>query len=82
VHELHVAGGMFVEGTYVDAHSGPAPEPVWQMLDWVLPRCPNLGGVVFELFGSWYETTGEEGLLMQLAGMREMWARHHESAPA
>jgi uncharacterized protein (UPF0276 family) len=76
VHELHVAGGMFVDDTYIDAHSGPSPEPVWQLLDWVLPRCPQLGGVTFELFGSWYETTGEDGLLMQLDGMRAMWARH------
>jgi uncharacterized protein (UPF0276 family) len=82
VHELHVAGGMFVEDTYIDAHSGPAPEPVWQMLDWVLPRCPQLGGVTFELFGSWYETTGEDGLLAQLEGMREMWARHQGAVEA
>jgi uncharacterized protein (UPF0276 family) len=81
VHELHVAGGMMVEGTYVDAHSGPAPDAVWQMLDWVLPRCPQLGGVTFELFGSWYDTLGEEGLLRQLEGMRELWAKH-ESARA
>lgn len=76
VLELHVAGGMEIEGTYVDAHSGPSPEPVWELLDWVLPRCPNLGGVVFELFGSWFEPTGEEGLLGQLGRMRELWTRH------
>jgi uncharacterized protein len=82
VHELHVAGGMTVNGTYVDAHSGPSPEPVWEMLDWVLPRCPQLGGVVFELFGSWYDTLGEDGLLAQLTGMRELWARHHGARAA
>jgi uncharacterized protein len=82
VHELHVAGGMFVEGTYVDAHSGPAPEPVCQMLDWVLPRCPHLGGVTFELFGSWYDTLGEDGLLRQLDGMRDAWARHQGAREA
>jgi uncharacterized protein (UPF0276 family) len=82
VHELHVAGGMFVDDTYIDAHSGPSPEPVWQMLDWVLPRCPHLGGVTFELFGTWYDTTGEDGLLAQLDGMREMWARHRGATEA
>jgi uncharacterized protein (UPF0276 family) len=76
VLELHVAGGMEVDGMYVDAHSGPSPEPVWELLDWVLPRCPNLGGVTFELFGSWFEPTGEAGLLAELHRMRELWSRH------
>jgi uncharacterized protein (UPF0276 family) len=76
VVELHVAGGMEFDGLYLDAHSGPSPEPVWELLDWVLPRCPNVGGVVFELFGTWYDTVGEERLREQLAGMRELWSRH------
>src|SRR5919106_2068682 len=77
VVEIHVAGGMELEGMYVDAHSGPSPEPVWELLDWTLPRCPSLGGVTFELFGSWFDTMGEDGLLRQLDRTREQWARHH-----
>ena len=77
VVELHVAGGMEFDGMYLDAHSGTSPEPVWTMLDWVLPRCPNVGGVVFELFGSWFDTVGEEMLLAQLGRMKDLWHRHH-----
>lgn len=80
VVELHVAGGMEMDGFYLDAHSGAVPEPVWAMLESVLPRCPNVGGVVFELFGSWYEPLGEDGLRRQLARMREAWARHQPAA--
>jgi uncharacterized protein (UPF0276 family) len=76
VVELHVAGGMEFDGLYLDAHSGPSPEPVWELLDWVLPRCPNVGGLVFELFGTWYDSVGEERLLEQLARMKEVWLRH------
>jgi uncharacterized protein (UPF0276 family) len=76
VVELHVAGGMEFDGLYLDAHSGPSPEPVWELLDWVLPRCPNVGGLVFELFGTWYDSVGEERLLEQLARMKEVWVRH------
>jgi uncharacterized protein len=76
VVEVHVAGGMEMDGFYLDAHSGPVLEPVWRMLERVLPRCPNLGGVVFELFGSWYEPMGEEGLRRQLDRMRSLWARY------
>jgi uncharacterized protein (UPF0276 family) len=76
VAEIHVAGGMEMDGFYLDAHSGPVLEPVWRMLERVLPRCPNLGGVVFELFGSWYEPMGEDGLRRQLDRMRGLWSRY------
>lgn len=73
VGEIHVAGGMELDGYWLDAHSGLTPEPVWSMLEWVLPRCPNLGGVVFELFGSWYDTVGEEALRAELARLQQLW---------
>lgn len=76
VVELHVAGGMEMDGFYLDAHSGAVPEPVWAMVETVLPRCPNLGGIVFEIFGSWYEPLGEDGLRRQLGRMRAAWSRH------
>jgi uncharacterized protein (UPF0276 family) len=76
VVEVHLAGGMHFDGFYLDAHSGPTPRAVWSLLEAVLPRCRNLGGVVFELFGTWYGKLGEEGLLRQLDRMQERWARH------
>jgi uncharacterized protein (UPF0276 family) len=76
VVEIHVAGGMQFDGMYLDSHSGPVPRSVWSLLDAVMPRCRNLGGVVFELFGTWYGKLGEEGLLRQLGRLQERWARH------
>ena len=32
VREIHVAGGMELDGFYLDAHSGTVPEPVWRLL--------------------------------------------------
>jgi uncharacterized protein (UPF0276 family) len=72
VMEIHVAGGMELDGFYLDAHSGAVPEPVWQMLAHVAPRCPRLGGVVFEIFGSWYPEFGEAALARELAHLREV----------
>ena len=77
VMEIHIAGGMEYEGFYLDAHSGTTPPPVWEMLDYVLPRAPNLGGVVFELLGSWYVDVGPERLAAELHRMRELWMKHH-----
>ena len=80
VVEVHVAGGMEFEGFYLDAHSGPVPRAVWGLLDIVLSRCRNLGGVVFELFGTWYNKLEEEGLLRQLGRLQERWARYQPQA--
>jgi len=76
VVEIHVAGGLEYEGFYQDAHSDTSPEAVWKLLEWVMPQCRNLGGVVFELLGSWYVDVGEDRLVDQLSRMREMWTRH------
>jgi len=76
VVEIHVAGGLENDGFYQDAHSGTSPAAVWELLEWALPRCPNLGGVVFELLGSWYDDVGEERLVAQLSRMKELWTRY------
>lgn len=76
VVEIHVAGGLEDDGFYQDAHSGTSPPAVWELLERVLPHCPNLGGVVFELLGSWYGDVGEDAIAAQLSHMRELWMRY------
>jgi uncharacterized protein (UPF0276 family) len=76
VIELHVAGGTEYDGFYLDSHSGVIAEPVWQLLEWMLPKCSNLRGVTFELMGSWYPTVGAARLSAELARLSESWDRH------
>jgi hypothetical protein len=76
VVELHIAGGYEWEGFYVDAHSGACPEEVWALLEEVLPRLPNLGGVVYEMFGNYLPLVGAEVLLKELRRLREVLERH------
>jgi uncharacterized protein len=76
VGEIHLAGGMELNGFYLDAHDGPAPEALWPMLDWVLARAPNVGGVVFEVFNTNFPEMGGPALSAELAHAREIWARH------
>lgn len=71
VVEVHLGGGMEVDGVYLDAHSGPCPEDVWRMLDEILPRTPNLAGVVFEMFGNYFPSIGPEPLRQELRKARE-----------
>ena len=51
VIEIHVAGGQQAEGWYHDFHSYAVPEPVWEMLGYVVSRAPNLRAVVLEVQG-------------------------------
>lgn len=80
VLEIHIAGGLEYDGFYQDAHSDTSPDEVWELLDWTLPRCRNVGGVVFELLGSWYDDVGEDRLVKQLSRMKEMWRQHQPTA--
>lgn len=79
VIEIHIAGGTQDGDVYLDAHSGRTPEPVWDLLDHVLPRAPRVAGIVFELFGSWYDAVGEDGLRDELRRMKAQWNRHRSS---
>ena len=71
VVEVHLGGGTEVDGVYLDAHSGPCPDEVWRMLDEILPRTPNLAGVVFEMFGNYFPSIGPEPLRQELRKARE-----------
>lgn len=75
VGEIHVAGGMMLDGVYLDAHSDAVPDAVWALLEHTLPRCPNVGAVVFELFGSWFDVVGEARVRADLRRMKRLWAQ-------
>jgi uncharacterized protein (UPF0276 family) len=76
VVEVHVAGGSMVGGLYADSHSGAVPEPVWALLNDLVPRAPNLRGITFEFHDSYFDAMGgDEGLATQIARARAAWRR-------
>lgn len=38
--QIHLAGGFWDDGVYIDGHSEPVNEPTWQLLDALLERVP------------------------------------------
>jgi uncharacterized protein (UPF0276 family) len=56
VIEIHVSGGADSDPAWLssgasmrlDSHDHAVPEPVWQLLEDVAPRCPNLRGLTLE----------------------------------
>ena len=75
VAEIHIAGGSWDGGFWTDAHDGRVPEPVWELLEYALPRCPLAGGVVFEMHDAHAERLGIEVIQQELARVRQIWDR-------
>lgn len=77
VGELHVAGGSWSDGFYMDGHNGKVPEPVWELLDITLARAPWITGVVFEILDEFLDRLGADGIARELETARLIWRRHH-----
>jgi uncharacterized protein (UPF0276 family) len=79
VIEIHIAGGNELAGMYTDSHAGPCPEPVWELLDYVVARAPNLRGITFEFHDSYYPLLKTGGILEHLDRARAAFARSPSS---
>jgi uncharacterized protein (UPF0276 family) len=80
VMEIHVAGGRWESGYYMDTHDSETPEPVWDLLQHTLSRCPNIAGIVFELLEPHALRLGASAIVRNLERARNVWTRHHPSA--
>jgi uncharacterized protein (UPF0276 family) len=65
VREIHVAGGRVSDkdpSRYIDSHSDSICSVVLEMLEWVLPHCPRLEAITFEIGVNISEHLVDEGL--------------------
>jgi uncharacterized protein (UPF0276 family) len=76
VLEVHVAGGRWQDGYWMDTHDGRVPTPVWELLEYTLPRCPNIAGVVFELLNYYATKMTEHAITSELMRLRQIWRRN------
>lgn len=76
VAEIHIAGGSWDGGFWMDAHDGRVPEPVWDLLEYTLPRCPHLGGIVFEMLDEHVLRLGADAIHQELMRARTVWMSH------
>lgn len=73
VVEVHIANGNEIGGMYADSHSGAPPEPVWDLLDHVVERAPNLRGITFEMHDSYLPVIGFDGIAHVISRARRAW---------
>ena len=76
VVEVHIANGSELGGMYADSHSGAPPEPVWDLLDDLVGRAPNLRGITFEFHDSYLPVIGFEGVADVIERARRSWKAH------
>jgi len=81
VLEIHVAGGSWRNGYYMDGHDGAVPEQVWQVLEKVLPRATNVAGLVFEVLDQAAARLGPNIIEVELERLRRIWQRSRKSSP-
>jgi uncharacterized protein len=84
VVEMHVAGGAYAEVDgyrYIEDNHSPEPLPAtWEVLEYVIPRAPNLKAIVFEC-----EYNAPEECLEGFARLNALFPIHAEwkgAAPA
>lgn len=81
VVEVHVAGGLWMNGLWLDAHSGAVPDPVMSLAAEVLPHLPNLGALFFELTPTMLGRFGEAAVLDQMEALHRLWERVPAAPP-
>ena len=74
VIEVHIANGSELGGMYADSHAGAPPEPVWELLDDLVGRAPNLRGITFEFHDSYLPQLGFDGVANVIARARRAWS--------
>lgn len=70
VKEIHIAGGNMLGDMYTDSHAGPCPKEVYKLLEYTIPRCPNLNGVTFEFHDSYFHLLQFDGMFKEIEQMR------------
>lgn len=76
VWELHLAGGMLRDGFWLDAHSGPVPSELWNLVRELPRRLPALQAVIFEIFPTFLHGLGSAVVVDELHRMRAWLAEH------
>jgi uncharacterized protein (UPF0276 family) len=75
VWEVHLAGGMELDGFWLDAHSGAIPDALYSVAEQVIPRLANLRAIIFEIFPSFVPVVGLELVEEQMHRLHALWAR-------
>lgn len=73
VLEVHLAGGIEMDGFWLDAHSGAIPNTLIEIAKDIIPHLPNLKAIIFEIMPSYIPLVGLNTITNQLEIIRTIW---------
>jgi uncharacterized protein (UPF0276 family) len=73
VWEIHLAGGLEMDGFWLDGHSDVIPDRLLGITQGLLPSLPNAKAMIFEVFPSFVPVMGLPKIRRQLEKMRDLW---------
>ncbi len=74
VWEVHLAGGMEMDGYWLDSHSGPMPDDLRARSLEIVRHLPNLGALNFEIYDSFMNDLDLATYDRITDDLREIWA--------
>ena len=84
VWEIHLAGGMDLNGFRLDAHSDLVPPQLMELTASLIAKLPALGAITFEILPGHLGRIGLDRVARQLESLHDLWAlrpRSLASAP-
>ena len=82
VWEVHLAGGFWMDGYWLDAHSGPMPAALFNQARDIVSRLPSLGAIIFEIYPRSSSRPAINEICRQLELLRELWSLRGTAAEA
>jgi len=74
VWEVHLAGGMEMEGFWLDAHSGAIPDELYVLATKLIPKLPNVKAIIFEIYPSFVPAFGLDRVRQEIDRLHELWS--------
>jgi uncharacterized protein len=82
VWEVHLAGGMELNGYRLDAHSDVVPPALIDLTAELMPKLPAVGAITFEILPSHLRRVGLDRVARQLENLQLLWElRQPRTAP-
>lgn len=75
VWEVHLAGGLEMDGFWLDAHSGQMPQQLIDIAMQVVSHLPNLKAIVYEMLPSYLPIVGLKKVEEELITIRKIWEK-------
>lgn len=77
INQIHIASGFTYDGYYLDAHSGISDDDIFDVLEKVVRRLPNLKAITFEMLPEYLKFVSESDIRIQLERMRSIWDKRN-----